>query len=275
VTFEQARKVADAVLFEGYVLYPYRASAQKNQARWQFGVLVPRAWSQARSGEPWSSQTECLVEPGPAGTGGGGGSGGTGTGDGGGTGDTGTDGAAGTGGGGGAVLEARVRFLRLQARTVADAAGRPLASLEVDGTMLPAWDEGVEEEAGVEVPLAELLAGERVVPIELPGGREEEPVRDGAGVVRGRVARERWPLSARLTLAAERLEGPYGLVRLRVRTENLTPWEGAGTAVAGGDRPGSVSPPGAERDLALRRSLAGAHTLLAVGGGAFTASTRT
>ena len=39
--FALARQVADAVLFEGYVLYPYRASAAKNRLRWQFGVLVP------------------------------------------------------------------------------------------------------------------------------------------------------------------------------------------------------------------------------------------
>ena len=38
-----AGAVADAVLYEGYVLYPYRASAPKNQVRWQFGVLVPPA----------------------------------------------------------------------------------------------------------------------------------------------------------------------------------------------------------------------------------------
>src|SRR5256885_5195153 len=47
VNFEDARKVADAVLFEGYVLYPYRASAAKNRVRWQFGVVAPRAWSTA------------------------------------------------------------------------------------------------------------------------------------------------------------------------------------------------------------------------------------
>ena len=255
MTFEQARKVADAVLFEGYVLYPYRASAQKNQARWQFGVLVPRAWSEAGSGEPWSSQTECLVDPGD---------------------------------GRDAVLEARVRFLRLQTRTVTDAASRPVASLEVDGSVLPAWDEGVEEEAGVEVALAALAVGERVVPIELAGGRDVAPVRDSSGALVGRVVRERWPVSALLTLAAERLDGPYGLVRLRVRTENLTPWAGPGPAGSGGHAaggspgsagvgghpadgggPGSMSPRGAERDLALRRSLAGAHTLLAVSSGAF------
>jgi len=48
VNFDDARKVADAVLFEGYVLYPYRASAAKNRVRWQFGVLAPRAWTEAR-----------------------------------------------------------------------------------------------------------------------------------------------------------------------------------------------------------------------------------
>ena len=62
-SFELARKVADAVLYEGYLLYPYRASAAKNQARWQFGVLMPRLWSEAGPDEPWSTQTECLLEP--------------------------------------------------------------------------------------------------------------------------------------------------------------------------------------------------------------------
>ena len=38
---DEVAAVADAVLFEGYLLYPYRASAQKNRLRWQFGVLTP------------------------------------------------------------------------------------------------------------------------------------------------------------------------------------------------------------------------------------------
>ena len=38
---EGARGVADAVLYEGYVLYPYRATSSKNQVRWQWGVLMP------------------------------------------------------------------------------------------------------------------------------------------------------------------------------------------------------------------------------------------
>jgi hypothetical protein len=60
-TIDLARKIADAVLYEGYVLYPYRASV-KNRFRWQFGVVAPRAWS-AEAGEPWQMQTECLIEP--------------------------------------------------------------------------------------------------------------------------------------------------------------------------------------------------------------------
>jgi hypothetical protein len=61
IDFEAAARVADAVLYEGYVLYPYRASAAKNQCRWQFGVVAPRAPHE--DGEPSVSQTECLIEP--------------------------------------------------------------------------------------------------------------------------------------------------------------------------------------------------------------------
>jgi hypothetical protein len=39
--FASVREVADALLYEGYVLYPYRASSGKNTNRWQFGVLMP------------------------------------------------------------------------------------------------------------------------------------------------------------------------------------------------------------------------------------------
>jgi hypothetical protein len=65
--FESAETIADAILYEGYVLYPYRASSTKNQFRWQFGVVAPRRPGHDDDGEPWFSQTECLVErPGPA-----------------------------------------------------------------------------------------------------------------------------------------------------------------------------------------------------------------
>ena len=47
---DHARQVADAILYEGYLLYPYRASAQKNQDRFQFGVLMPPAYAQVDPG---------------------------------------------------------------------------------------------------------------------------------------------------------------------------------------------------------------------------------
>ena len=62
--FAAARAVADAVLYEGYVLYPYRASAQKNQMRWQFGVLAPGGYAEATGSERSTCRTECVVDPG-------------------------------------------------------------------------------------------------------------------------------------------------------------------------------------------------------------------
>lgn len=61
--FERARAVADAVLLEGYVLYPYRASAPKNRFRWPFGVLAPKEWSERGGCEPWWFESACLLEP--------------------------------------------------------------------------------------------------------------------------------------------------------------------------------------------------------------------
>ncbi|MGH3976512.1 MAG: hypothetical protein ACRDS9_24805, partial [Pseudonocardiaceae bacterium] len=59
-----AREIADAILYEGYLLYPYRASARKNQIRWQWGVLVPPIYAAAGHGEHATSHSECLLEPG-------------------------------------------------------------------------------------------------------------------------------------------------------------------------------------------------------------------
>jgi hypothetical protein len=59
-----AREVANAILYEGYLLYPYRASAAKNQIRWQWGVLMPSAYAAAGHGEHASSHSEFLLEPG-------------------------------------------------------------------------------------------------------------------------------------------------------------------------------------------------------------------
>jgi hypothetical protein len=59
---DSVRGVADAVLYEGYLLYPYRASAQKNQSRWQFGVLMPPGYVAQDPSETSTLQAECVFE---------------------------------------------------------------------------------------------------------------------------------------------------------------------------------------------------------------------
>src|ERR1700740_3355264 len=60
---QRAEQVANAVLYEGYMLYPYRPSSVKNQQRFNFGVVYPRAYSEAQHGtDAWTMQTECLVK---------------------------------------------------------------------------------------------------------------------------------------------------------------------------------------------------------------------
>jgi hydrogenase maturation protease len=221
VSFELAQKVADAVLYEGYVLYPYRASAGKNRIRWQFGCVVPRGYSELGGSEPSAMQTECLIEPAASPP--------------------------------EIHLDLRVRFLQVQARTIEESMGatfRPVETLEVGDRMLVTWEEGVERRFdGAAIPLDELLAGERRIPIELPAGREIEEVCGEGGQVAARIVRERWPISGVVSIAAE----PHGdLIKLRVRIENLDEWRES-----------------ADREQALRRSMIGAHTLLAVRGGAF------
>src|SRR6202022_2325383 len=55
--------IANAVLYEGYMLYPYRPSSVKNRQRFNFGVLYPKSHSEAQTGsDAWSLQVECFVE---------------------------------------------------------------------------------------------------------------------------------------------------------------------------------------------------------------------
>jgi hypothetical protein len=53
-------RIATAILYEGYLLYPYRHSAIKNQHRFNFGVIYPQDYGLERN-EPNCMQTECLV----------------------------------------------------------------------------------------------------------------------------------------------------------------------------------------------------------------------
>ena len=60
MSLDDVRRIADAVLYEGYILYPYRASSQKNRSRWQFGVLMPPAYAAADPSETTTARAECV-----------------------------------------------------------------------------------------------------------------------------------------------------------------------------------------------------------------------
>ena len=56
--------VVQAVLYEGYMLYPYRPTSVKNRQRWTFGGVYPRAYAEASGSDPWVTQSECLLRGG-------------------------------------------------------------------------------------------------------------------------------------------------------------------------------------------------------------------
>jgi hypothetical protein len=62
VNLDAVRRIADAVLYEGYILYPYRASAQKNRSRWQFGVVMAPGYAAVDPSESSFTRTECVLE---------------------------------------------------------------------------------------------------------------------------------------------------------------------------------------------------------------------
>ncbi|HEX2491220.1 MAG TPA: hypothetical protein VHR27_17545 [Blastocatellia bacterium] len=57
---KHVERIANAVLYEGYMLYPYRPSAIKNRRRFNFGVVYPQDYGVAHD-EPFSMQTECMA----------------------------------------------------------------------------------------------------------------------------------------------------------------------------------------------------------------------
>lgn len=191
--FEQLGAVADAVLYEGYLLYPYRRSSTKNRVRWQFGVLFPRDWVEADgpvtpgvsgSADSWYQQTECLLrvrQPDSA------------------------------------RVRVRVRYLQMQRKQVEEA-GRPVESLRSDdGTVHLTFDEALPRECEIEAPLDELLRGGRTVAVSAAAGEDVEPLSGDAG----RVVRNREDVRAETTVTAEPLSD--GLCRIRVRTTNTAP----------------------------------------------------
>ena len=62
---DQARAVADAVLYDGFLLFPYRKEALKNQLPWQFGVLMPENYADKSEPSSFTSQVLCQDPKGP------------------------------------------------------------------------------------------------------------------------------------------------------------------------------------------------------------------
>jgi len=150
---EDIRRIADAVLYEGYLLWPYRKSAMKNQQRFTFGGVYPPAWEQDRS----AVQAQVLLEAGED-----------------------------------ADVEVRVRFLQVVRRQVlrAGAAGEPLQPVEelsAGGERFVSWDEAVERELEPG-PIALAAGAERE---EIPGGaieRSWEALTGAVSLTRERVS---------------------------------------------------------------------------------------
>jgi hypothetical protein len=197
--FAAARSVADAVLYEGYVLYPYRASSRKNQVRFQWGVLTPRRFSESEGSERWTVRTECLIDPGIA-----------------------------------PLVSVRLRCLQAQHRTieatVVGPEGRsyePVESLEVDGTLHVDWDEAVDQV--IDVPALALRRGEDAaseLAFTFDSGIETEVIASADGTIVGRFVRRREPVEGIIGVATSTPDPTSRFVKVAVTIENTTPWSG-------------------------------------------------
>jgi hypothetical protein len=222
--------IVKAVLYEGYMLYPYRPSAMKNRQRFNFGVVYPRAYSEVQGGtDAWTMQTELLVH-----------------------------------GDGKTQCAVRVRFLRMVDRSlvklrtpaselsfVTEQNIEKVERLNVNDQVLYPWQEAVEATIEVtEFDLSGLAAQSMEWPFRLSATQTREAVRDTSGLIVGIICREKAPVAGTIELSSERLE--QGLFRLRTRISNTSRTE----SLAG-------------RDAALSRSLVSTHTILEVRRGEF------
>jgi hypothetical protein len=57
--------LANAVMYEGYMLWPYTPGALKNQRRWTFGCVFPPAWSALHPDDACLMRTQVLLESDP------------------------------------------------------------------------------------------------------------------------------------------------------------------------------------------------------------------
>ncbi len=193
LAWAQARKIGDAVLYEGYMLYPYTATTTKNQTRWQFGVVFPKAYGESALTEPWSMQSELLVEP-----------------------------------QGEPRLDVLVRFLHVQSRTVRQKEsgdpekGTAVDALVVEGVKHIPWDEAVAREVPCRFALTDGqndAAGWQTAQasIDIRPTLEREELRDSGGQLRGWLERECCALAGAITVSWRVVDG---LRHVRLSVEN-------------------------------------------------------
>ena len=231
---ELVDQIARAVLYEGYILYPYRQSI-KNRQRWSFGGLYPKAFADAQTGSDAAMmQTQILLRGGPSTT-----------------------------------LDIRAAFLHLQARTIGQLPApiaawpaerepkyHPVDFLKVGEKTYQTWQEATEREAAApRVTVADLLDQPRRIDFSFDADRHIEPLRDPAGRYVGVIDREQQAISGTLELAAARVE--ENLFRITARTVNTTPFDSAPE----------------DRQAALLRALVSTHMVLGVTGGALISAT--
>jgi hypothetical protein len=230
-------KIADAVLYEGYILYPYRPSAVKNQQRWNFGALCPKTYSIVQGGtESWTMQTECLVQ---------------------GSSET--------------TLDIKVRFLHLLAREVRQIVDReaPVAAnesgvrdaqfalvpaLEVNGKLFQTWQEAVERDVLLpDVSLENAAAQPTRLTFSFPASKTTELLRDDSSrEIVGVLIRKQEAIHGTVELTGTRLTAD--LLKLNIQILNVTTLENAREK---------------SRDDALMRSFVSTHTILTVANGEF------
>ncbi|HTD55178.1 MAG TPA: hypothetical protein VK670_07335 [Silvibacterium sp.] len=190
MNLDSVEKIAEAVLYEGYMLYPYRASAVKNQQRWNFGVLSPQAYSEKQNGtEAAIMRTECLFRCGPC-----------------------------------TRLSVKVRFLQTVDRNVEkmqepDGRVEFVDKLEVDGRMYIPWQEAREREIQVLTGYAASIPSRHLQSIEFAAGSEVEPLRE-AGSIAGVLVREWKALSGAVDLTVSHVQGDISKVTVSI--SNLT-----------------------------------------------------
>ena len=108
---DEVRRIADAVLYEGYLLWPYTRSALKNQRRWTWGGVHPPAHTERHPDDRCAVRAQCLHLGDPA------------------------------------AVDVRARFLHVVRRQVLRD-GEPVDEAAAGGERFVSWDEAVEREAG-------------------------------------------------------------------------------------------------------------------------------